>query len=59
MKDGLIIGAALGMIAGAYLAKNNQEVSKLLDKGEKKIKQEMNKLKSGCTSNSANNQPKL
>lgn len=28
MKEGLIIGMALGLIAGAILVKNNQEVEK-------------------------------
>lgn len=45
MKEGLIIGMALGLIAGAILVKNNQEVEKMVNKGEKAVKNTMKHLK--------------
>lgn len=46
MKEGLIVGMALGLIAGAIIVKNNQEVEKMVDKGEKAVKNTMKQLKS-------------
>lgn len=45
MKEGLIIGMALGFIAGAIIVKNNQEVEKMVNKGEKVVKNTMKQLK--------------
>ncbi len=45
MKEGLIIGMALGFIAGAIIVKNNQEVEKMLNKGEKAVKNTMKQLR--------------
>lgn len=38
MKDGLIIGMAVGLIAGALLTKNSPEVKKMVEKGEEQVK---------------------
>lgn len=46
MKEGLIVGMALGFIAGAIIVKNNQEVEKMVGKGEKAVKNTMKQLKS-------------
>lgn len=46
MKEGLIVGMALGLIAGAIIVKNNQEVEKMVYKGEKAVKNTMKQLKS-------------
>lgn len=45
MKDSLIIGMALGFIVGAILTKDNKEVQNIVGKGEKAVKNTMNKLK--------------
>ncbi|MEG1500108.1 MAG: hypothetical protein RR400_03480 [Clostridia bacterium] len=45
MKEGLIVGMALGLIAGAVLVKNSPEVKKLVDKGEKSVKDSIKKIK--------------
>lgn len=45
MKEGLIIGMALGFIAGAIIVKNNQEVEKMVNKGEKAVKNTVKQLK--------------
>ena len=45
MKEGLICGMVLGFIAGALLVKNNQEVEKMVTKGEKAVKNTIKKLK--------------
>ncbi len=44
MKDSLLIGMALGLIVGAVLVKNNKEIEQLVDKGEKAVKETMNKM---------------
>lgn len=48
MKDGIcfgmLFGAMIGMVAGAYLYKNNQTAKEMLDKGEKAIKKEVKNL---------------
>lgn len=45
MKEGLIVGIAVGIVAGAILVKNCPQAKKLLDDGEKQIKKEINKIK--------------
>ena len=49
MKDGIcfgmVFGAMIGLVAGAYLYKNNQTAKEIIDKGEKTIKKEVKNLK--------------
>ncbi len=45
MKDGLICGLVLGMIAGALLYKNNPQAKEIVNKTEEVIKSEMKNMK--------------
>lgn len=44
MKEGLIIGLALGVIIGAVIVTNNQNAEKLVEKGKKAVKKQLEKL---------------
>ena len=44
MKDSLILGMALGFIAGALLVTNNNQAQKLVEKGKKAVKEQVKKL---------------
>ena len=41
MKEGLVCGMLLGLIAGALLYKHNDTAKDLINKGEKAIKEEL------------------
>ena len=44
MEEGLIIGLALGVIVGAVIVTNNQKAEKLVEKGKKAVKKQIEKL---------------
>lgn len=44
MKDGLICGIALGMIAGALLYKYNPQAQDVIDKTERAVKKEVDNM---------------
>lgn len=44
MKDGLLIGLALGLIAGALIVTNNSKVEQIVQKGKKAVKKQLEKL---------------
>ena len=44
MKEGLIIGLALGVIVVAVIVTNNQKAEKLVEKGKKAVKKQIEKL---------------
>lgn len=45
MKEGLIVGMALGFLVGAVMYKNSPEVKEMVAKGEKQVKKSLNKIK--------------
>lgn len=45
MKDGIVVGMALGLIAGALLFKHSETARDLFNKGEKVVKQEVKEIK--------------
>jgi len=45
MKDCVIIGMALGLIAGALIVSNNQKAQQLVEKGKKVVKEQVEKMK--------------
>ncbi len=44
MKDGLICGVVLGMIAGALLYKYNPQTKQIVNKTEEAVKTEIDKM---------------
>lgn len=44
MKEGLIIGLMLGLIAGAVIVQSNKKAEELVQKGKEKLKEEINKI---------------
>lgn len=44
MKDGLLSGIVIGMIAGALLFKHSNTAREIINKGEKCVKNELNEL---------------
>lgn len=46
MKDGLICGLVLGMVAGALLYKYNPQAKEIVNKTEDAVKTEMEKMNS-------------
>lgn len=44
MKEGLLCGVALGMVAGIMLYKYNDKAKEIVNKGEKAIKNELKKV---------------
>lgn len=44
MKEGLLIGMALGLIAGALIVTNNKKAEELVQKGKKAIKKQVEKI---------------
>lgn len=44
MKDTLLIGFALGLIAGALIVTNNTKVAGLVEKGKKAVKKSVSKM---------------
>ena len=49
MKEGILFGIVLGMFAGAMVYRYSQDVQKIADKGEKIMKQEVQKIKKANT----------
>lgn len=45
MKDGLICGVVIGMIAGALLYKYNPEAKQIVNNTEKAVKKEVQNMK--------------
>ena len=45
MKDGLICGVVIGMIAGALLYKYNPEAKQIINSTEKAVKKEVQNMK--------------
>ena len=44
MKDCVLIGIALGFIAGALVVSNNADAQKMLEKGKKAVKEQVKKI---------------
>lgn len=44
MKDCVIIGMALGFVAGALLVSNNSNAQKMVEKGKKAVKDQVKKI---------------
>lgn len=44
MKDGIIVGFALGLICGALLATNCSEAKDVVNKGKRAMKKQIQKL---------------
>ena len=44
MKEGLICGMLLGMVAGALLYKHNPQAQDLVDQSEKAVKKELKNI---------------
>ena len=49
MKDCLLVGVILGMVAGALVYRYSNDVQKLADKGEKIVKDEVSKIQKAET----------
>ena len=49
MKDCLIFGMMVGMVAGALIYRYSTNVQNVADKGEKMIKEEVQKIKKAGT----------
>ncbi len=45
MKDGLIVGFALGLVCGALLVNSSHQAKDMVDKGKRAVKKQMQKLK--------------
>ena len=45
MKDCLLFGMVVGMVAGALIYRYSTDVQNLADKGEQMVKQEVQKIK--------------
>ena len=46
MKDGLICGLLLGMVAGALLYKHNPQAKELVNESEKAVKRQLKNISS-------------
>ena len=44
MKDSLLLGMALGFIAGALLVTHNNKVQNVVEKGKKAVKEQVKKI---------------
>ncbi len=44
MKDCVLIGIALGFIAGALVVSNNADAQKMVEKGKKAVKEQVKKI---------------
>ncbi len=44
MKDCLLLGMALGLIAGALIVTNNAKAEEMVEKGKKAIKKQIEKM---------------
>ncbi len=44
MKDGILCGMALGLIAGALIVSKNQKAQQLVEKGKKEVKKQIEKM---------------
>ena len=44
MKDSIIIGMALGFIAGALLVSNNNKAQNIVEKGKKAVKEKVKEI---------------
>mgnify|MGYP003475065406 CR=1 FL=1 len=44
MKDCLLVGMALGLIAGALIVTHNKKAEQLVEKGKKAIKKQVEKF---------------
>ncbi len=44
MKDCLLIGMALGFIAGAIVVTNNYKAQEIVEKGKKAVKEQVKKI---------------
>ncbi len=45
MKEGLIVGMAIGLVTGALLFKHSETAKEMVNKGEKAVKKEINEMK--------------
>lgn len=45
MKDCLLLGMVVGLVAGAMIYRYSNDVQSLADKGEQMVKQEVQKIK--------------
>ena len=44
MRDSVMIGMALGFIAGALLVSNNSQAQKIVEKGKRAVKDKVNQI---------------
>jgi hypothetical protein len=44
MKDGLLLGMALGLIIGAVVVTNNPKAEQIVNKGKKALKKQVEKM---------------
>ncbi len=44
MSDNLILGMAIGFVAGAIFVRNNQKASEFIEDGKEKLKQTIDKI---------------
>jgi len=44
MKDSMLLGLALGFIAGALIVTHNKKVEEIVDKSKKSIKEQVKKM---------------
>lgn len=54
MKDCLLFGMIVGMVAGALIYRYSIDVQNIADKGEKIVKQEVQKIKKANSSSKKN-----
>ena len=53
MKEGILFGVMIGMLAGAMVYRYSQDVQKLADKGENLMKQEVQKIKKASSTSAS------
>ena len=44
MNDNLILGLAIGFIAGAILVRSNRQVNEMIEDGKEKVKETIDKI---------------
>lgn len=54
MKDGIICGIVIGMIAGALLYKHNPEAKEIVNKTEQAVKKEIKDMTNKSSSKKSN-----
>lgn len=44
MKDGILCGMAIGLVAGALLVSNSAKARQMVEKGKKEVKKQIEKI---------------